>query len=84
MIESDLEALVLSFRERLKDYQLSLALDYVKFNEWPLAIETLCDHLIDNDCTITQIEYEKILDASNKITPRLDSLTIRLIKELVK
>lgn len=48
------------FRGRLSDEVLDDALDYVNFNEHGLALELLCDQLIEYNVSITSSEFRAI------------------------
>jgi len=49
------------FRGRLDKLWLDIALDYVDHNEVPLALETLCDYIVEFDLPISTEEYDEII-----------------------
>ena len=48
---------VYGFKDRLYQGLLDGALDYVNYNEEPLAFEIICDNICEYDITIKQDEY---------------------------
>jgi hypothetical protein len=72
------------FYGRLAEAELKFALDYVDFNEEPLALETLCDYLCENNVAITQDEFNDILKLDEVTGSNLDARVIRYIKKLIQ
>lgn len=55
------------FKERLDPDLIDTALDYIDFNEEGLALEILCDHIIEYNIAITQDEFELIVKLSKEM-----------------
>lgn len=49
------------FRDRIQGEILTAALDYTKYNEETLAMEVLCDHIVEYNCPISEMEYQEFL-----------------------
>lgn len=54
-----------AFEGRLESFLLEGALDYINFNEEPLAFEILCDHICEYDVKISQAEYDEAMALAN-------------------
>jgi hypothetical protein len=61
-IETRIKSLGTVFRSRLREDLLTGALGYVDFNECALAIEMLCDHLLEHDIGISESEYSELFE----------------------
>ena len=82
---SDLDARVRAagaqFDGRLDAAILEDALEYVKFGEARLAVETLCDQLYEYDTLMTQAEYDVV--AAVAAETRADPERLEPLRELV-
>lgn len=52
--------MVRGIQERLDPELVEGALDYIQFNEVPLAFEILCDHVVEYNVALTMAEYEEM------------------------
>lgn len=52
---------------RLPSDAIDFALDYINYNEFGLAFETLCDYIDEFNIQITQYEYKTFLDIARII-----------------
>ena len=50
-----------AFEGRLESFLLEGALDYINFNEEPLAFEILCEHICEYDVQLSQTEYDEAI-----------------------
>lgn len=50
-----------AFEGRLEPFLLEGALDYINFNEEPLAFEILCEHIFEYDVQLSQTEYDEAI-----------------------
>ena len=56
-----LRAIALGLAGRLDQALIDDAMEYIGFNELPLAIETLCDHLSDHHVTLRDEEVRTLM-----------------------
>ncbi len=56
-----------SLKDRLPNDMVDFALDYINYNEFGLAFETLCDYIDEFNIQITQYEYKTFLDIARII-----------------
>ncbi|GAA8963940.1 hypothetical protein HpSP79_02540 [Helicobacter pylori] len=56
-----------SLKGRLPNDMVDFALDYINYNEFGLAFETLCDYIDEFNIQITQYEYKIFLDIARII-----------------
>ena len=56
-----------SLKDRLPNDMVDFALDYINYNEFGLAFETLCDYIDEFNIQITQYEYTSFLDIARII-----------------
>lgn len=59
------------------------ALDYIKFNEEPLALEILCDHICEYDVTLKQAEYDEVIELAKDMGVDVNEAPYRHMKQLV-
>ncbi|EGT4268801.1 MafI family immunity protein [Cronobacter sakazakii] len=50
-----------AFEGRIESFLIEGALDYINFNEEPLAFEILCDHICEYDVQLSQAEYDEAI-----------------------
>lgn len=72
------------FIGRLEKSYLDGALDYVNHNEEPLAVDTLCEHLVEYNISITQVEYEEGINLINEMGLSELEPPYKYLKELIK
>ncbi len=72
------------FKNRLSEDELIYALSYIDFGEEPLAFETLCDYICENDVVITKNEYEQIYMFNLLFNYPLENNVIIYLKNLIK
>ncbi|MBH1930694.1 MafI family immunity protein [Serratia rubidaea] len=68
---------------RLDPELIEGALDYIQYNEEPLAFEILCDHISEYDIKITQREYELISQLIEDMKLDINEAPFKYLKELV-
>ena len=56
-----------SLKGRLPNDMVDFALDYINYNEFGPAFETLCDYIDEFNIQITQYEYKIFLDIARII-----------------
>lgn len=56
-----------SLKGQLPNDMVDFALDYINYNEFGLAFETLCDYIDEFNIQITQYEYKIFLDIARII-----------------
>ncbi|EBS7636846.1 MafI family immunity protein [Salmonella enterica] len=71
------------FSNRLSEDELNYALGYIEFGEEPLAFETLCDYICENDILITKNEYEQICMFNSLFNYLLERDIIIYLKGLI-
>jgi hypothetical protein len=59
-IEEAVRRIGMQFNGRLDANVLQSALDYVDFGESRLAVEMLCDQLLDFDVPISKVEFQEL------------------------
>jgi len=52
-----------ALRNEISPDEYANVVDYIKYNEWGLSMETLIDYLGDREATITPEQYRLISDA---------------------
>ena len=62
------------FEGRLPSAVLADALDYVQFNESGLALNMLCEQLVEYDVTPARHEYERLRALADMMYPDASSL----------
>jgi hypothetical protein len=72
------------YKDRLDQERLNYALDYVNFNEWTIAFETVCDELCEYDVPITQSEYGELMELGSQLKADLSAGRFRYLKHLIK
>lgn len=72
-----------SLEDRLDLPLIDGALDYIQYNEEPLAFEILCDHISEHDVAITSEEYEKIASLANDMNLDINGAPFKYLKQLV-
>ncbi|MFT7387757.1 MAG: hypothetical protein ACI8VC_001000 [Candidatus Endobugula sp.] len=70
------------FSERLDNESLSFAMDYVNRGENALALDTLLEHLYENDVKITSTEFEEAILLSAGFN--VDRADLNHLKELIE
>jgi hypothetical protein len=68
---------------RLDPNLVADALDYIQYNEEPLAFEILCDHISEYDVSITLDEYEKIVHLVKDMNLDINEAPFKYLKQLV-
>lgn len=61
MFANQIKAFGKAFEGRLEPFLLESALDYIDFNEEPLAFEILCEHICEYDVQLSQTEYDEAI-----------------------
>ena len=69
------------FEKRLPEGIAEAAIDYVRFNESPLAIETLCDRLYEYSVPITAEEFQEIKEIVTEM--EIEICAIDFLEELI-
>lgn len=69
--------------KRLEAHLIQGALDYIQFNEEPLAFEILCDHISEYDIEITAEEYDEICDLARDMKLDISEAPFKYLKQLV-
>lgn len=59
------------------------ALDYIKFNEEPLAFEILCDHICEYDVALSQSEYEEVITLAKDMGFNVNDGPYKHMKNLI-
>ena len=72
------------FEGRLSERFLDLALDYVRFGEGPLALETLCDYVLEEAVSLSAGDFEHLMEFNASMQPRLSSNVVAAVKRLIK
>jgi len=72
------------FKGRLEDMWLEVALDYVNYNEWGLAFETLCDYLVEYNVFISVEEYDEMIKLAKDMRLNLDNGNFKYLKYLAR
>ncbi|EHG7579856.1 MafI family immunity protein [Citrobacter sedlakii] len=72
------------FNNRLSEDELNYALSYIDFGEEPLAFETLCDYICEDDIVITKNEYEQICIFNSLFNYPLENNIFIYLKGLIK
>ena len=62
-----------SLKGRLDSSLVDDALEYINYSENVLAFETLCDHIGDFDITITEYEYNQVLNIVSELNLTLSN-----------
>ncbi|MHC6224502.1 MafI family immunity protein [Pseudomonas sp. X10] len=79
---TELRELGETFGDRLSAEKLSFALDYIDYNEQPLALDTLCDYLCEEDIPITPEEYSHICTLNTALGCPLSVNALAYLKNL--
>ncbi|MFP1734856.1 MafI family immunity protein [Lonsdalea quercina] len=69
--------------DRLDPSLVAGALDYIQYNEEPLAFEILCDHISEYDVSITLEEYEKMVHLIKDMNLDINEAPFKYLKQLV-
>lgn len=72
------------FNDRISEDELNYALSYIDFGEEPLAFETLCDYICEDDIVITKSEYEQICIFNSLFNHPLEKSDFINLKTLIK
>lgn len=72
-----------NLEDRLEPSLIEGALDYIQYNEEPLAFEILCDHISEYDVAITSEEYEKIANLAKEMNLDINEAPFKYLKQLV-
>jgi len=72
------------FRGRLEDVWLEVALDYINYNEWGLAFDTLCDYLVEYDVLFSMEEYDEMIRLAKDMELSLDNGNFKYLKYLIR
>lgn len=67
MLADRIKALCENFQGRMKGDLLSLAKSYVDHGENELALDTLCENLLENDIAISEVELAEALSIGKEI-----------------
>ncbi|NPE57474.1 MafI family immunity protein [Dickeya dadantii] len=59
------------------------ALDYIKFNEEPLALEILCDHICEYDINVSQAEYDEVIELAKDMGFDINDTPYKHMKNLI-
>jgi len=59
------------------------ALDYINFNEEPLALEILCDHICEYDVTLNQADYDEVIALAKEMGLDVNDAPYKHMKRLV-
>ncbi|HFU5868626.1 TPA: MafI family immunity protein, partial [Yersinia enterocolitica] len=59
------------------------ALDYIKFNEEPLAFEILCDHICEYDVNLSHAEYDEVMVLAKDMGVDVSEAPYKYMKELI-
>jgi hypothetical protein len=59
-LEEELRQLANVFVGKLDEFQIDAVKEYVDHGENPLALEMLCDFLVDHDVVLSTFEYQEI------------------------
>ncbi|EQB4817905.1 TPA: MafI family immunity protein [Citrobacter amalonaticus] len=69
--------------DRLDPDLIDGALDYIQYDEEPLAFEILCDHISEYDITLTENEYELITQLIEEMKFDISEPPFKYLKKLV-
>ncbi|KAJ9429968.1 hypothetical protein SAMN05518863_1078 [Candidatus Pantoea symbiotica] len=69
--------------DKLDQELLKGALDYINFNEEPLALEILCDHICEYDVALNQAEYDEVIALAKDMGLDVNDAPFRHMKQLV-
>jgi len=83
MFSAKISQLGRSLEDRLDPELIEGALDYIQYNEEPLAFEILCDHISEYDVAITQNEYELITQLTEEMKFDINEAPFKYLKKLV-
>ncbi|MFH5067067.1 MafI family immunity protein [Enterobacter cloacae complex sp. 2024EL-00215] len=83
MFGNRITQLAKGFEDRLDPDLIEGALDYIQYNEEPLAFEILCDHICEYDVAITSEEYERIVNLTKDMNLDIDDAPFKYLKQLV-
>jgi len=72
------------FKGRLEDMRLEVALDYIDYNEWGLAFETLCDYLVEYNVSLSAEEYGEMIKLAKDMGLNLDNGNFKYLKYLAR
>jgi len=70
------------FHGRLKSSLIDQALDYLQYNEEPLAFEILCEHLFENEVPMSAAECSVAEELAAELG--IECNAVRRIRELEK
>lgn len=70
-------------KNRLDQGLLDGALDYVNFNEEPLAFEILCEHICEYDVAISKEEYEYAMKLAQEMGFDVMEAPFKYLQDLV-
>jgi len=71
------------FKDRLDPDLVEGALDYIQYNEEPLAFEILCDHISEYDIAITSEEYGMIANLVEDMELDMSEAPFNYMKNLI-
>ncbi|MGO2335792.1 MafI family immunity protein [Providencia sp.] len=71
---------IIELGEKLKDRlpleRVKFAVEYINYNESPLALETLRDYIEEYDVTITHDEHDQLIEIAKELNIQLDTKDI--------
>lgn len=73
-----------SLQGRIEQWKIDFAMEYVQHNEVPLAFQTLCSHIYEDDVRLTPEELSEILDISSLPQMYLHASIVGGLKQLVE
>lgn len=75
----------LGFNDRIESWRLAFALEYIDFNELPLAFETLYTYIYEYGGNITSAEYQELIELAralkNPLNSRMRSVLVAMISD---
>lgn len=60
-------------KDRLSPERVDFAVDYINYNESPLALETLRDYIEEYEVIITHDEHDQIIEIAKELNIQLDT-----------
>ncbi|MEX6283450.1 MafI family immunity protein [Providencia hangzhouensis] len=60
-------------KDRLSPERVDFAVDYINYNESPLALETLRDYIEEYDVIITHDEHDQLIEIAKELNIQLDT-----------
>ncbi|SFJ79635.1 hypothetical protein SAMN03159338_2354 [Sphingomonas sp. NFR04] len=73
----------LGFTDRIESWRLGFALEYIDFNELPLAFETLYTYIDEYSEKISSTEFRELNELSQLLNTPLNSVTRGGLTDLI-